>query len=144
MNAYQRAQYYLKTSFPYTREEYKKIDELIEPLCHLLTEKGYITLHSCSAHIGEETKKSIQWYVLFVATKNIKHIQKIVKQINKKHNYQIKIRDTRKAGKEICKLTRRWVIEYFLHDVKTKEELIQINQIIYQEFVIHMKELKNV
>ena len=138
MNAYKKAMHYLKNGESYKREGYKKIDDLIEPLCHLLSEKGYITLHSCSAHIEEE-KTSIQWYVVFVATRPISQIKSIVKKINKKHNYKIIVEDARKTGKEHCGLTRRWTIQYMLWDLKTKDELIETNKNIYTEFLTLIK-----
>ena len=134
MNSYQKAIIYLKNGTPYQREDYRKIDELIEPLCNILNQSGFITLHSCSAHIGEKDKKSAQWYVLFVSTKSIKVKSKIVKKKNKKYNYKIKVNDERKGGKSICGLTRRWAIEYILWEVETREELVKINENIYNEF----------
>jgi hypothetical protein len=133
MNAYERAIKYFDKTDCYKREEYRKIDKLIEPLCNLLNHNGYITLHSCSAHIEEE-KKSIQWYILFVATKPISTIRKIVNKINKKYNYKIIVYDDRRSGKKVGGLTRRWSIQYMLWDLNTKNELIEINENIYKEF----------
>jgi hypothetical protein len=138
MNALEKANNYLKKEACYKNEDYKKIDKLIKPLCELLSEKGFLTLHSCSAHIEEE-KNSVQWYALFIATKPISVIKNIVKKINKKHGYKITIQDDRKLGREICGLTRRWRLQWMLWDVKTKKELIEINKNIYEEF---KKELK--
>ena len=140
MNSYKRAMKYLKEASCYQREEYKKVDELIEPLCNFLNKNGYITLHSCSAHIEEEEeKKGIQWYIVFIATKSIFNVKKVVKQINKKYKYKVIVYDDRKVGKNICGLTRRWCIQYMIWDLQTREQLIEINENIYNEFKEKLK-----
>jgi hypothetical protein len=138
MNAYQRALYTLNNDPCYKIEEYTVIDELIEPLCKLLTENGYITLHSCSAHVVNKFgNKDNQWNLVFVATKTIKHIKEVLKKIKKKYGYNLILEKSDYYG-----LTRRWFIEYyFAHDFD-EVVLEEVNKNITDEFRNYFKHLK--
>lgn len=131
---------------------YDIIDPLIKPLCALLTENGYITMHSCSGHIkarkskvgaiypdaADEDKKlwmgpsqlSTQLYILFVATVPISDIRRAVDKINEKYNYNMSCQKVKKFKN----ITRRWAITIWLPINTKNADLYEIHKNIYYEF----------
>lgn len=137
------------------RPSYSIIDPLIKPLCDLLTENEYITMHSCSSHVKIKKFKAVmilnpaischmtdkekqewmtssykQWYVLFVATVPITDIQKVVKIVNDKYNYNVTCKKAESHGG----ITRRWVIETFIDVNSNDDDIYELNKNIYLEF----------
>ncbi|AEO93893.1 gp650 [Bacillus phage G] len=153
MKAKEKALKYLSGYPERYPEGYTKIDSLIEPLCKLLTEKGYVTLHSCSSHVRIRSyKKSmftkveederffspfLGWYVSFVVTHSIKDIQKAVKIINKKYGYGIRVYK-RPAFQGV---TRRWMLEKFIDTSWNDDKIYELNKNVYLEFKKFFEEL---
>ena len=68
--------------------EYSRIDENIEPLCNLLGEMGYLTLHSCEGHINVTRSPGSKhfvphnvWYVVFTTTNALGGLCPIVEEL---------------------------------------------------------------
>lgn len=137
-------------------EKYSEIDPLIEPLCNLLTQHDYITMHSCSTHIKvrsfrlkdlaspdvklEDPNKRIHhaydyWYVLFVTELPTLEIKEVVDEINKKYNYNMEFYRTN----DYEGITHRYVIRIEKPKVKKykNEDIYELNKNIYLEFKKH-------
>lgn len=126
---------------------YLIIDPLIKPLCRLLSENGYITLHSCSSHVRVKSRickqlpdeyeyfpkfyRSNQWYVVFAAIESIEHIKNVVKIINKKYNYNL---ICIKAPTLNDGITNRWLIETHLDFNYNNKDIYELNKNVYLEF----------
>jgi len=132
---------------------YSEIDPLIKPLCELLTENGYLTMHSCSTHTkvqsfktsmmlapGQELPKDfendwihhkyLQWYILFIATLPITDIRKVVQIINKKYNYGLYYY----KAKSHRGITRRWMLEKRIDPSYKDKDIYELNKNVYLEF----------
>ncbi|MDF2534067.1 MAG: hypothetical protein K0R18_224 [Bacillales bacterium] len=138
-------------------ENYSVIDTYIKPLCELLTENGFITLHSCSAHIKASTSNirrslysgkwiiekdrfkkttiSKRWYIMFVPRWPIEEIENIVKSINDKYDYKIELEQTN----DFEDLTNRWVIDEFMEFNFNDKQLQERHKNIYIEFKDHFE-----
>lgn len=133
---------------------YTIIDAYIKPLCDLLTENGFITMHSCSAHVKTTTsniRRSLvdgeyviekgkfkglgsrskgRWYVLFVPRWSVEEIQKLITEINYKYGYKT----TFKQVNDIDGITNRWVIEEDIEFSFNDRLLFERHKNIYLEF----------
>ena len=158
MNAKEKALKYLSEYDERFGPHYRAIDPLIKPLCDLLTKNGYITMHSCSAHVEVVSRRTYtvfidgkietidkgywshhkqnQWYVLFVATKSISEIKKVINKINKKYDYGLRY----EKCKTIDGITRRWMIETHLLHNYTNKDIYELNKNIYLEFKNHFEQ----
>lgn len=142
LNAEKIAVNYLDTY----EEEYatSKMDPMMVPFKELLTENGYITLHSCSAHVkvrshnkglfGEKLRrpfihKKDRWYIMFVAVNDISRIENVVDRVYEKYGYDLQL-----SKRDHPYVIEAWVIEYDIEKNYNYEQLYEINKNIYMEF----------
>lgn len=142
LNAYKIAKNYLNTY----KEEYatSRMDPMMVPFKELLTENGYITLHSCSAHVkvksfntgifGEKLQRSIirkknRWYIMFVAVNDIGRIENVVNNVFEKYGYDMQL-----SKRDHPFAIEAWVVDYDIEENFNYERLYEINKNIYMEF----------
>lgn len=120
-----------------------KIDPMMVPFKELLTENGYITLHSCSAHVktesyrrsvfGEKIKGSVykkdRWYIMFVAVDDISRIVNVVDNLYEKYEYDVQLTKI-----DHPTVIEAWLIEYDIEENYNYQKLYEINRNIYMEF----------
>ncbi len=128
MNAKERVNRYVKKMNCYKQSEYTKIDPWIKPLIRWMNERGYVTLHSCSAHEDEGEIMRHHWYVMFVATVPIAPLRRLVNQCNRECGFQLQL--SKRKSEE---LTRCWIIETFMKE-RTASYIEFANCMIYNTF----------
>lgn len=117
---------------------YRVIDPLIKPSCELLTELGYITMHSCSGHTKISLNKGyhvyskfpqyyVQVYILFVASKPVTQLEQAISFVNEKYSTGFYVRKTNDWND----ITMRYVIETFLSKESKDSDFYDVNKSLY-------------
>lgn len=124
----------VQTALSKYSKEYSVIDPLIEPLCNLLNECDYYTLHSCQGHINENAEQSNTWYVVFTTNNSMNPFHEIAEELVECFDMRVTI-DYMIPMQGLSK--RYYIGQRFPHHF-TEHDIVAAHQTIFERFQKHL------